>query len=295
MYVVTGVSGNTGKVIANALLDAGKKVRGISRKPEHLKELTSKGMEAAIGNLDDADFLTEAFNGATAIFTMVPPNFYTDDYRGFQNKVADAQIEAAQKTGVKYVVTLSSVGAHLGEKAGVVQGLGDMEQSWNAVDGINILHLRPSYFMENTLGQIETIKNMGIMGSSIKGDLLFPMVATKDIGEMAAKRLLELDFAGSEIQYIFGSHDVSYNEVARIYGKAIGKEDLKYVEFPYEDAKKAMMESWGVTENVADAFVEFMQSVNAGKIFEDVNRTNQNTTPTSIDDFAQVFAQIYNS
>lgn len=295
MYVITGASGNTGKVIANALLDAGKKVRVLGRDAEKVKELTDKGAEAAIGNLDDVDFLTNAMTGATAVYAMIPPNFATDNYRGYQNQVADAQIEAAKNAGVKYVVTLSSVGAHLKEKAGVVQGLADMEKKWNAVEGINVLHLRPSYFMENALGQIDTIKNMGIMGSPIKGDMSFPMVATKDIGELAAKRLLELDFSGSEVQYLLGSRDVTYNEVAGIYGKVIGKEDLKYVDFPYEDAKKAMMEGWGFSENVADVYIEFMQTTNAGHLFEDAKRTEQNTTPTSVEDFARVFAHVYNS
>lgn len=295
MYVITGASGNTGKVIANALLGAGKKVRVISRDAGKVKDLTDKGAEAAIGNIDDVNFLTNVLTGAKSFYAMIPPNFVTDNYRGYQNHVADAQIEAAKNAGVKYIVTLSSVGAHLTEKAGVVQGLADMEQKWNAVEGINVLHLRPSYFMENTLGQIDTIKNMGIMGSPMKGDLPFPMVATKDIGEMAAKRLIALDFTDSEVQYLLGSRDVSYNEVATIYGKAIGKADLKYVEFPYEDAKKAMMEGWGFSENVADAFGEFMQTANAGYLFEDAKRTEQNTTPTSPEEFARVFAQVYNS
>ena len=217
MYVITGASGNTGKVIANALLDAGKKVRVLGRDAEKVKELTDKGAEAAIGNLEDIDFLTKAFGGGLAVYAMIPPNFQTDDYRGYQNNVADAQIEAAKNAGVKYIVTLSSDGAHLKEKAGVVQGLADMEEKWNAVEGINVLHLRPSYFMENALGQIDTIKNMGIMGSPIKGEMSFPMVATNDIGELAAKRLLNLDFKGSEVQYLLGSRDVTFNEVAGIF------------------------------------------------------------------------------
>ncbi len=129
MYVITGASGNTGKVIANALLDAGKKVRVLGRDAEKVKELTDKGAEAAIGNLDDVDFLTNTMTGATAVYAMIPPNFTTDNYRGYQNQVADAQIEAAKNAGVKYVVKLSSVGAHLKEKAGVVQGLADMEKN----------------------------------------------------------------------------------------------------------------------------------------------------------------------
>ena len=128
MYVITGASGNTGKVIANALLDAGKKVRVISRDAEHLKDLTDRGAEAVMGNLDDVEFFSNALTGATAVYVMIPPNFVTDNYRGYQNQIADAQIEAVKNAGVKFVVTLSSVGAHLKEKAGVVQGLADMEK-----------------------------------------------------------------------------------------------------------------------------------------------------------------------
>jgi uncharacterized protein YbjT (DUF2867 family) len=294
MYAITGAPGNTGKVISKILLEKGKRVRAIGRNAEKIKDLTKLGAESAIGDLNDENFLTKAFSGVTAIYAMIPPNFQAENYRVYQNKMTEAHIAATKKAGIKNVVTLSSVGAHLPEKAGVVQGLYDMEQKWNAVDGVNVLHLRPSYFMENTLGQVGIIKNMGIMGSPIKGDFLFPMVATKDIGELAAKRLLALDFKGVEIQYVLGPRDVSYNEAARIFGKAIGKPDLKYVEFSYEDTKKAMMTSWGLNENGADAFIEFMKSINNGLIFEDIKRTEQNTTSTSIEDFAQTFAYVYN-
>lgn len=295
MYVITGASGNIGKVIANELLNAGKKVRVISRNADNVKELVAKGAERAIGNIEDVEFLSKVFSRATAVYAMIPPNYETESYRGFQNKIADAQIEAAKQTGVEFVVTLSSVGAHLPEKGGVVQGMFDMEQKWNAVNGINVLHLRPSYFMENLFGQVETIKGMGVMGSPIKTDMSFPIVATKDIGETAAKRLLALDFSGKEVQYVLGSRDVTYNEIAGILGNAINKPDLKYVEFSYEDTKQAMMNGWGLNEDSANAFIEFMKSANEGKIFEDVKRNEQNTTPTSVEDFSQTFAAIYNS
>ncbi len=294
MYVITGASGNTGKVTATNLLKAGKKVRVIGRNEGRLNELALKGAEAAIGDLMDKDFLSGAFEGAKAVFAMIPPNIQAEVYRDYQNQVVDSQIAAAKSAGVKYVVTLSSVGAHLTEKAGVVQGLYDMEQKWNKIEGINVLHLRPAYFMENTLAQADTIKSMKMMGSPIKGDLKFPMIAAKDIGEVAAKRLLALDFSGKEIQYLLGPRDVSYNEVALIYGKTIGKPDLRYIEFSYEDAKKAMMEGWGLKENGADSFIEFMKTANEGKIFEDAKRTKENTTPTTIEDFAQTFAYLYN-
>ncbi len=295
LYVITGASGNTGKIIAEALLEAGKKVRVISRKAENVAGLVAKGAEAAIGELTDAGFLTSAFSGAHVVYAMIPPSYQAENFRAYQNIIVDAQITAARASGVRHVVTLSSVGAHLPEKAGVVQGLYDMEKKWNSQPGINVLHLRPTYFMENTLGQVGTIKQMGIMGSPLKGDMRFPMVATRDISDLAVKRMLALDFSGTEVQYVLGPQDVSYNDVARVMGKAIGKPDLKYTEFGYPETKQAMMSGWGLSENVADAFMEFMQTANSGKLFEDVKRNAENSTPTSLSDFAPVFKMVYNN
>jgi len=294
MYVIMGSTGNTGKPIALALLKAGKKVRAISRDKSKVKELVEKGAEAAIGEISDANFLAKAFEGATVVYAMIPPNFKTDDYRGYQNQMAESIATAIEKSGVKNVLTLSSVGAHLPEKAGVVQGLRDFEQRLNKIKGLNVLHLRPSYFMENTLGQTGMIKMMGFMGSPVKADLKFPIVATKDIAEVAAKKLLSLDFKGvGNVHYILGPRDVTYNEIAQVFGKAIGKPDLKYMEATYQDAKFGMIQGWGVTENVADAMNEFVQSMNEGKVLEDAKRTPETTTPTSLDEFAHVFAHVY--
>ncbi|MCI0494558.1 NmrA family NAD(P)-binding protein, partial [candidate division KSB1 bacterium] len=240
------------------------------------------------------NFLAKALEGATAVYAMIPPNFKTNDYRGYQNQIAENIAVAIEKSGVKYIVTLSSVGAHLPEKAGVVQGLGDFEQRLNQINGLNVLHLRPTYFMENTLGQVGMIKMMGFMGSPVKADLKFPIVATKDIAEVAAKKMLSLDFKGTgNVHYILGSRDVTYNEIAQVFGKAIGKPDLKYMEATYQDAKFGMMQGWGVTENVADAMNEFAKSMNEGKVLSDTKRTPANTTPTSLEEFAHVFAHVY--
>jgi uncharacterized protein YbjT (DUF2867 family) len=289
-----GSTGNTGKPITLALLKAGNKVRAISRDKNKIKELVDKGAEAAVGEISDANFLAKALEGATAVYAMIPPNFKTNDYRGYQNQIAESIAKAIEKSGVKYAVTLSSVGAHLPEKAGVVQGLHDFEQRLNKISGLNVLHLRPTYFMENTLGQAGMIKMMGFMGSPVKADLKFPIVATKDIAEVAAKKMLSLDFKGaSNVHYILGSRDVTYNEIAQVFGKAIGKPDLKYMEASYQDAKFGMMQGWGVTENVADAMNEFVKSMNEGRVLEDVKRTPATTTPTPIEEFAHVFAHVY--
>lgn len=295
MYIITGATGNTGKPIALALLNAGKKVRVVSRNADKVADLTEKGAEALIGDINDPSFLEKAFEGVEAAYVMIPPNFGAENFRAYQSSLAESFALALEKNKVKYVVTLSSVGAHLPEKAGVVQGLYDMEQRFNKISGLNVLHLRPTYFMENLLGNIPMIKHMGVMGSPLKGDMPFPMVATKDIAEVATKRLLDLNFQGNSAEYILGPRDVTYNEVAGILGKAIGKNDLKYMEFPSSDARKAMIEQWGLTPSAADAMLEFQETMNAGKITEDAKRTPANSSPTSVEDFAShTFTYVYN-
>ena len=293
MYVITGSTGNTGKPITLALLNAGKKVRIISRSAEKAKELTDKGAELFIGDASNIEVLTKAFQGATAVYAMIPPDWSAPDFTKHQIKHADAIAQALQKAGVKYVVSLSSVGTHLEKDSGVVWGLRYMEQKFNAIPGLNTLHLRPTYFMENSLGMVDVIKNLGIMGSPVKADLKMNMIATKDIAAYAAKRLLALDFTGQNIKYLLGQRDLTYSDVARVFGAAIGKSDLKYVEFPFEEFKKTLL-NMGASSSMADNMNTFIKSMNDGKVLEDAKRTTESTTPTSIEEFAKTFAYVYN-
>lgn len=292
MYVITGATGNTGKPITLALLNAGKKVRIISRDMAKAKELTDKGAELFVGDVGDASLLTKALQGATAIYAMIPPNFAAPDFTNYQHNVADAIAQAVKATGVKYVVSLSSVGTHLEKDTGVVSGLRYLEQKLNAVPGLNVLHLRPTYFMENSLGMVDVVKNMGVMGSPVKANLPMNMIATKDIAAYAVKRLLALDFAGYGIQYLLGQRDLSYSEVAKVFGGVIGKPDLKYIEFPSDEFKKALL-GMGASVSLADNMNIFIKSMNEGKILSDAKRTPESTTPTTIEEFAKTFANMY--
>ena len=293
MYVIMGASGNTGKPLAMALLKAGKKVRVLSRTEDKVKELKAQGAEVMVGESSDVSYLTKAFTGATAVYAMIPPNFAATDFTDYQKKFADAVAEAVKKCNVKYVVSLSSVGTHLEEHSGVVFGLRYMEQKLDAISGLNTLHLRPTYFMENTLGQVGVIKQMGVMGSPVKADLKLSMIATKDIADYAFKRLNSLNFSGKNVQYLLGQRDLTYNEVASVFGKAIGKPDLKYNEFPAAAFKQALM-LMGTSENLADNMNRFIDHLNKGKVLEDAKRDAGSTTSTSIEEFAHTFAYVYN-
>lgn len=288
-YVITGATGNTGSRIAKALLSRGNKVRAIARNADKLAELKAAGAETLAGNQEDVSFLAEAFKGADALYFMIPPNYGAADFRGYQNKLADAGVAALSRSPVKHVVSLSSIGAHLPQKAGVVQGLHDMEQKLNTLGDIHIVHLRPAYFMENLFGLVGVVKQLGILGSPVRADLSFPMVATQDIAEVAVRRLSSLDFEGRQIHYVLGPRDISFTEAAPIIGKALGKPDLSYIAFPYEEAKKAMM-GMGLSESAATAMVEFVESMNEGRVMSDYRRTPDATTPTTLEQFVPALA-----
>ncbi|QQS50162.1 MAG: NmrA family NAD(P)-binding protein [Bacteroidota bacterium] len=292
MYAITGATGNTGKPITEALLAAGKKVRIISRSAEKAKELTDKGAELFVGETSDSEVLNKAFQGVRAVYVMIPMDWKSDNYTAHQEKHAKAMAEAIRKNGIKYVVTLSSQGAHLEKDSGVVLGLHKMEQIFNSIEGINVLHLRPSYFMENTLGMIGLIKQTGIMGSPLKANLPLDVIATRDIAQYAIKRLLALDFTNKTHQDLLGARSVTYAEMTKVYGSAIGKKDLQYVEFSFNDFKKGLIENMGTSENVADNFNAFIKAANDGKVMI-AKRTAESTTPTTIEDFAHTFAFVY--
>lgn len=292
MYVITGATGNTGKVIASTLLDTGNKVRIIVRDAEKAKELIDQGAELFQGSTDDVKLLKNAFAGATTVYAMLPMNMQAEDYTSFQLNHANAIAEAIEACNVKNVVSLSSQGAHLDSDSGIILGLHKMEQLFNKIEDLNTLHLRPCYFMENTLGMVGMVKEAGIMGSPIKRDLSMPMIATKDIANYAARRLLALDFEGNMHQDLLGARNVSYAEVTKVYGAAIGNPDLNYVEFPYADFKGAFM-GMGASKNVADKMNEFLVRVNAGEVFIS-GRNEANTTPTTIEEFSHTFSYVYN-
>lgn len=294
MYAITGATGNTGKKIAEALLARGKKVRVIGRTAERLRPLADKGAEPVVGSLDDAAFLTRAFTGVKAVYAMIPPNYAAPHFRAYQNKLGEAIATSIASAQVPYVVNLSSLGAHLPEKTGPIKGLYDMEQRLNKLERTHVLHLRPTYFMENLFWSMNLIKTMGMNGSPLKGDLLIPMIATRDIAAEAAERLFRLDFSGKSAKELFGQRDLTMVEATRILGKAIGKPELPYVQFPYEDAEKAMV-GMGLSLDMARSFNELYRAFNEGTLKPTEARSESNTTPTSIEEFAKVFAMRYSS
>jgi uncharacterized protein YbjT (DUF2867 family) len=293
MYVVLGASGNTGHVVANNLLAGGQKVRVVGRNAAHLQPLAAKGAETFIADVTDAGAIAKAFDQAEAAYVMIPPNTTSTDPLGYSNQVGDAITAAVQNAGTKNVVALSSVGADKASGTGPVVGLYNLEQKLNQIIGANVLYLRAAYFMENTLPQVNAIRMMGAVGSPLRADLKLPMIATRDIGNVAAEALLHPTVRGKETRELLGPRDLTYTEVSTIIGRAVGKPDLKYVQVP-DDQFRSVLVQMGMSEQFARLLVEMIGALNSGHMRALEPRTPQNTTPTGFETFvADTFVPAY--
>jgi uncharacterized protein YbjT (DUF2867 family) len=285
---VMGATGHTGKKITETLLRAGEKVRALGRSESKLAELKGAGAEVFRGDTNDAAFLTKAFRGADAVYTLLPTDPRAPDYRAEQDRQGEAIVKAIRESGVRYVVALSSVGGELAEGTGVIAGLHAQEERLKKIEGINVLLLRPVSFFENFYTSLALIKQEGINGDSVAADLAIPMVATRDIAEAAAKALKSRDWKGVVVRELLGPRDLSYAEATRIIGEKIGKPDLKYVQFSYDNQANALVEA-GFSESFARLYVEMTRAFNDGTIKP--RRTAENTTPTRFEDFANELAR----
>ena len=293
MYVILGATGHTGSVVATSLLLKGEKVRVVGRDASRLERFVRKGAEASTANVSDAAALTKAFTGARAAYLLLPPNMTSQDYRADQERESDAIAKAVKESGLRYAVHLSSFGAHVPEGTGPIAGLHSSEQKLNAIGGLNVLHLRAGYFMENNLAAIGMIHDMGIFGHALLPDLKLPMIATRDIGDYSAQRILKLDFSGKQTRELLGERDLSMNEATAIIARGIGKPDLRYVQFPYDQVQQVLMQM-GIPPKTAGQFIEMYKAINEGVVAAQEPRSPENTTPTSFEKFVQdVFVPAY--
>ncbi len=286
MFVVTGATGHTGSTIANRLLDQKRKVRVIGRSKDRLQPLVARGAEAVVADLNNQAALTKAFTGADAVYVMFPPNMASQDFRSEQRGLGTAIAGALEQAQVKYAVVLSSVGADKESGTGPVAGLHEFEKMLDRITGLNVLHLRAGYFMENTLGQAAAVHAMGKAAGPLRGDLKLPMIATRDIGNRAAEWLLDLNFRGKQTHELLGQRDISMNEVAQVIGRAIDKPDLTYNQLPGEQVQPMLMQM-GMSSNIAGLIVEMAAALNSGHMRALEPRSAKNTTPTSYEVFVK--------
>lgn len=290
---ITGSLGNVSKPLAELLINNGHEVTIISSDPKKINNIEALGAKAAIGSVADVAFLTNAFKGADAIYTMVPPNWAATNYRQYIKETGNNLRDAIKASGVKKVVNLSSIGAHLSEGTGPIAGMHDVEQTLNTLDGVAIKHLRAGFFYINFFFDIGTIRHMGVMGNNYGSNAKLVLVHPNDIA-IAAAQELQGAFAGKSHRYVV-SEERTIADIVKVLGAAINKPDLPWVEFSNEETY-AGMTSAGMSPAIATTYVEMGTAIKSGILFEDFETHKpQVWAQIKLPHFAHEFAAVYNA
>ena len=290
--VVTGSLGHISRPLVEKLTAAKHDVTVISSNADRKKEIEALGAKAAIGSVSDLAFVTDTFKGADAVYTMVPPTFSASNWKQHIAGIGKIYVQAIAAAGVKNVVNLSSIGAHMPDGCGPVSGLYQVEQALNALEGVNVKHLRPGFFFYNFFANIGMIKHMGIIGGNYGEGTRLVVADTNDIADVAAEELLHLSFEGKSVKYIV-SDEKTTDEVASIFGKAIGKPDLKWLNFTDADTIGGMLQN-GVPEEVAKNYAEMGAAMRSGEMAAEYNKSRAATFgKNNLETFAPVFAAAY--
>ncbi len=263
MFVVLGANGHTGSIVANRLLDAGKKVRLFVRDASKVSALAKRGAEVSVGSVESAADLARAFDGAAGAYLLLPPDAQSTAFLERGRRIANAMKEALEKTAVPHVVLLSSIGADVPSGTGPIATLHYAEKVLGALPKTHLTSIRASYFMENLLALVHPMKTDGVLPVfSATAEYAFPMIATKDIGDVAADALLNAPKA-TEIIELSGPKETSYSDAARAFGAAFGRE-VRAVVLPIDGLVPAFTGS-GMSEHMASLYREMTEAFDAGK------------------------------
>lgn len=295
---LTGSLGHISKLLAIDLLQKGHTVTIITSKTERKKEIEAIGANAAVGSMEDADFLTKAFQGSDIVYLMesLGEGFFFNqqlDYMEAIRTIAKNYKQAVQHAGVKKVIHLSSIGAHTDKGNGMLAFHYHAEKILNQLpDDVSIKFMRPVGFYYNMFAYMSTIQTKNSIVQNYGGDEKEPWVSPSDIASVIASEM-DKPFIGRTVRYI-ASDELSPNEVAGILGNAIGQPDLKWVTITDEEMFKNMV-SIGMNPAIAKGIVEMNAGRRSGVLYEDYFRNKPALEKTKLTDFAKQFAFAFNS
>lgn len=297
--VITGSIGNIGKPLTQELIRKGHAVTVISSKTERQTDIEAFGAKAAIGTMQDADFLSATFKGADIVYLMetwegIGSIFDKDmDFIAAFNTIAHNYKKAIEQAGVKRIVHLSSIGAHTDKGKGSLLVHHNVENILRQLPAdVAIKFMRPVGFYTNLLRYIPTLKKEGAIVQSWGGDKKEPWVSPLDIATAIAEEM-EKPFAERTVRYI-ASEEVSPNDIAAIIGEAIGKPDLQWLTISSDQMLNGMLAA-GVNEWIAEGYVAMQAAQADGSLYEDYYRNKPVLGNIKLKDFAKKFAAVYNN
>lgn len=265
MFVVAGVTGRVGKVIAETLLAAGREVRVIVRSEDKGAPWRAKGAEVAIASLDDDASVAKALEGAEGAFLLLPPDYASNDNLGDKAKMTAALGRAITRAKVPHVVFLSSIGAQHTKGTGPIRTLAHAERELGRITSTRFTWLRPAYFVENVGSMLGAVNAQSVLPSTFDPAKRIPMIATRDIGEAGAKALLEGPAEGrGAIVELAGPREVSFHDVAKELSALLGRE-IETVHVPREGVAGALQQA-GLTPDLAGLYAEMSAGIDDGTV-----------------------------
>lgn len=262
MFVVAGVTGNTGSVVANKLLDEGKQVRVIARDPKKAEALKARGAEVVSADLDDPQALAQALAGAEGAYLLSPPDAASKSFLAARRRLVDAVVQAVVTARVPHTVFLSSIGAQHEHGTGIIQSLHYAEKAL-AATGLPVTFVRAGYFTENWASVLPAVKKDGVLPTFLADKLLVPHVATRDIGLVAAQALLEGPH-GVRVIELGGPVEASAADVAEVLSRLLDR-PVTAAQAPLA-ALVPTFTSFGVSEDVAALFHGMYEGLNNGTV-----------------------------
>ncbi|MEM6336019.1 MAG: NAD(P)H-binding protein [Bacteroidota bacterium] len=273
-------TGNIGQVLVRQLLTRNANLVLLARKPDALPADVRGQVRVEQGELQDAAYLQEATAGADALFWLTPANYATPSMADWYDALIASATNAVTKNGIGRVVNLSSQGAHRLEGLGPVSGLGRVENAFDETDA-DVVHLRPGFFMENLLGQLDAVRHTGAMYYPSRTDVPVAMVATQDIAVVAADWLMDTTWSGRHVAGIHGPRDLSYDEAAQLVGETLGvpaRAQQVPVEATVEQLQQFASPDWA--KHLGDLYSNI-----ATEDYSAEPRTEATTTPTTLEAF----------
>jgi uncharacterized protein YbjT (DUF2867 family) len=295
--VLTGSLGHIGKPLTQELVAKGHTVTVISSKSDRQKDIEALGAKAAIGTMEDADFLSKTFKGADIVYLMetleATGGFFDPqlDVVGAISKIVYNYKQAIEQSGVKQVVHLSSIGAHMDKGNGILIFHHNAETILKQLpEDVAIKFMRPVSFYTNMFAFLRTIKAQDAIIQNYGGDNKKPWVSPFDIAAVIAEEM-DTPFAGRTIRYI-ASEEISANEIVASLREALGKPDLKWQVVSHEQFLKGMLAA-GINPQVANGFVEMQTAIDNGLLYEDYYRHQPALGKVKLNQFAKEFAAVY--
>ncbi|GAA4902581.1 uncharacterized protein YbjT (DUF2867 family) [Actinomycetospora succinea] len=280
MITVLGASGNTGGRVVRRLREAGVPVRAVGRDTARLADAVARGAEPAVGDITDPAFLTEAMRGAEAAYVLMPLDL-APGYRAQQEQVGTAIATALAAAGVPRVVALSSLGADVARGTGFLETLHEQEQRLAGLDA-RVTVLRPGLFFESFLPALAPMQATGVHHDTVDPDVVLPMVATADVGDVAAGALL--DPASSGVREVLGAEDLTMPEAIARLGGVLGT-PLRYERAP-DDVMRTVLVEAGLPADLVEEQLAMHAAFNRGTVQSRAGRSPATTSPTTLEQWA---------